>query len=221
MNKQTLLSLVGKDSTGPILSPSAPLLEGDEKSQQELLKHFVQESVHVLQGLDNLGNFLMGFGMVMLGYLLNAKLRMHFVNIFAKAKGYLALSSWVCLFAWCAAVVLLLGVIYLFVFHMLAGRAVHASNNQKGSIGKRIKRKHLSYEEFAQQAPDFGSFVDKNYLKEDQTNARQLWYATFRYTRYMAFRKLMIMNKMRSLLAWAILCGVLFKVTEIWLKVFV
>jgi len=156
---------------------------------------------------------------LMMGYLLNSQLKMHFVRIFAKGKASLALSSWVCLFAWMAAVVLLSGFMYLFIFHLLAGRTVHSHNNQRLSIGKRIHIKHMSYSDFERQAPSFDQFIDSHYLNEDQEKPEQLWYATFRYTRYMAFRKLMIMNKMRNTLAWAMIFGVVFKVSEIWIRV--
>lgn len=200
------------DSSRHALPPEA---ESPQLSRDTLLQHYVQESVQVLQGLDNLGNFLMGFGVLVLGYLLNAQLKPHVLQSFTQTNGGMAMLSWLCLGAWTLAVVLLLRFMYWFIFHLLAGRAVYASDNQPNSIGERIQLKQMTYEEYQSQAPDFDSFVSSNYLDMDQSQDKQLWFATFRYTRYVALRKLMIMNRMRSLLAWALWWGLVFKLTDI------
>ncbi|TNE44327.1 MAG: hypothetical protein EP343_31760 [Deltaproteobacteria bacterium] len=195
-----------------------PLPQQEESptlSREALLHHYVQEGVQVLQGLDNLGNFLMGFGVLVLGYLLNAQLKPHVLQSFTQSNGGVAMLSWLCLGAWTLAVVLLLRFMYWFIFHLLAGRAVYASQNQANSIGERIELKRMTYQQYQEQAPNFDSFVQRNYLEKDQNEDKQLWFATFRYTRYVALRKLMIMNRMRSLLAWALWWGLVFKLADI------
>ena len=199
--------------------PDAVISTVDEcMPEGELLKHYVSEGTKVLQGLDNLGNFLMGFGVLMLGYLLNSNMKFHF-SILAGVEEKFVWSG-VSVLAWVAAVVFLLGFMYLFIFELLAGRSIYAWRNDKKSIGSRIRIRKMSYEEFEKMAPTFKDFLRNNYLESDRTNSQQTWYATFRYCRYMAFKKLMIMNQMRCLLAWAMACGVIFKLVDIFVQAF-
>ena len=186
-------------------------------SKDNLLKYYVKEGTQVLQSLDNLGNFLMGFGVLMLGYLLNVNLKTYITHSFIENN--LMSFSTVALFGWLLAVILLLDFMYLFVYHLIAGRSIHALGGSRDNIGKRISITKMSYEKFANTAPCFEKFINNNYLEEDQKSNRQLWYSTFRYTRYMAYRKLMIMNKMRRLLAFAMASGVLFKLIDIMLDI--
>ena len=186
-------------------------------SREELLKYYTKEGTEVIQGLDNLGNFLMGFGILVLGYLLNCNLQPHFKLLLFQTEKW-SFSSALCLTTWIMAVLFLLGFIYLFVFHLLAGRSIYAYNNSKNYIGKRIKVKNMSYEQYEKSAPTFEHFLENHYLDTDQKNDPQLWYATFRYGRFMAFKKLMIMNRMRVLLAWAMISGVCFKLLDIFIQ---
>lgn len=200
--------------------PVPSLEDFSPNMREDLLQHFVQEGTNVLQSLDHLGNFLMGAGMVMLGYLLSTQLKSQLVHILTKPSNQLFYLSWTCILAWCCAVTLLLRFMYCFIFHLLAGRTIHPSHNKPESIGERIPIKEMTYQEFSQNSSDFQTFIQNNYLQQDQANPEQLWYATFRYTRYMAFRKLMLMNQMRSLLGWAMLFSVVFKLTEMGIHMF-
>ncbi len=182
-------------------------------NRQELLKYYVHEGTQIFQSLDNLGNFLMGFGVLMLGYLLNVNLNSYFARIEVEQSVFNF--STFALIAWIASIVLLLGFMYFFIFHLISGRTIHAKENSRNSIGKRISITEMTYDKFASTAPTFDAFIAKNYLYEDQKSDTQIWYATFRYSRYMAFQKLMIMNKMRKLIAWAMISGVLFKILDI------
>jgi len=217
MGKRGMLSLVEKKMVDTVHPPKTHKTD-IQFTRQGLLKHYVQEGAHTLQGIDNMGNFLVGLGVLMLGYLLNVQNKELFVQLFIKDDRSLAMLSGSCLFAWAMSIVLLLWFMHVFIFHLLAGRRVHASHGKVGSIGERMELQGMSYPDFERQAPDFETFVEKNYLPSDQEESEQLWYATFRYTRYMALRKLMVMKQMRSLLAWAMLFGVLFKTTELWFK---
>lgn len=182
-------------------------------NRQELLKYYVQEGTQIFQSLDNLGNFLMGFGVLMLGYLLNVNLTSYLARI--QAENTIFNFSTIALMAWIASIILLLGFMYLFIFHLIAGRTIHASGNSRNSIGQKISITEMTYDKFFSAAPTFDAFISRNYLREDQTSDMQIWYATFRYSRYMAFQKLMIMNKMRQLIALAMVSGVFFKILDI------
>ena len=186
-------------------------------TKEELLKHFVEEGSLVLQNLDNLGNFLMGFGMIVLGYMLSVNLQPHLESFFEGTEEKFTFSCFA-LFAWTLSILCLLGFIYLFIFHLLAGRAVFAHEGKKDVVGERLLIKKMSFAQFQQKAPDYATFLKTHYLPEDRICGEQLWYATFRYTRYMAYRKLMVMNKMRELLGAALLSGVVFKILDIALQ---
>lgn len=197
-----------------------PLIFEEKLGKNELLKHLVQEGSQVLQNLDNLGNFMMGFGVLVLGYLLNVNLKVHFQYLLEPHSFEIFSLSFFALLSWSLSIVLLLGFVYLFIFHLLAGRSIYATKNNPNSIGERISIKGMGYRDFEKMAPTFEDFLKNNFLSQDQKDDEQIWYATFRYSRYMAYRKLMVMNKMREMLGIAILSGVFFKLLDILIQTF-
>jgi hypothetical protein len=196
-------------------APGAPL-PPSELRHDDLLLHYVRGAQGTLQSIDQLGNFLMGFGVLALGYLLQADLSAATAVLGAAGGGreLLAIAS---LGAWATAVGLLVAFVLTYVFRVIAGRSVHGVNGKEDGIGAVIDLpEDLSMEGFMASQRSFPQFLRGSYRPEDQRDPAALLYARWSYLRYMGLCKLVAMQRMRGLLGLALVFAVGFKLLVVY-----
>lgn len=182
-------------------------------SHDDLLHHYLGGALRTVESVDQLGNFLLGFGVLALGYLLSAELGTA-IQALGSAQRGLALTT---LITWGTAIGLLLAFVYVYVFRVLAGRSVHASEGREDAVGGLLPdlAAGLTFREFIQNQRTFSDFLAANYRSADQRDPQALLYARWSYVRFMTLRKLAEMNRMRVLLAFALAAGTAFKVCSL------
>lgn len=188
-----------------------------EEPSHELLLHYVGEGPRTVDSVDQLGNFLMGFGALALGYMLQVELRLPLEGLRSGLPGRQALAA-LALVAWLAAVLWLVSFVHAYVTRVLAGRAAHAEGGNEEKIGKLLELPapdELTWRKFIASQPTFREFVRGHYRAEDRKSAEQLLYARWTYLRFMCVAKLAEMARMRVLLARALGAGVLFKMATV------
>lgn len=184
-----------------------------ELGRDELLRHYVASAPHTLESVDQLGNFLMGFGVLALGYLLNANLNAATAAVLGGLGGlHLGLGA-TALTAWGLSVGSLIRFVHTYITRVIAGRGLHAPMGDESKVGDVLQLPpNLSFEEFISGQRDFDQFVRHNFAPTDREDPSALLYKRWTYTRFMALRKLAEMDRMRSLLGLALTAGVVFKV---------
>ncbi len=179
---------------------------------EDLLRHYVESAPQTVLSVDQLGNFLMGFGVLSMGYMLNADL----APALGAVRGPVALKAFgglLALVAWGVTVGLLLAFVRTYIFRVLAGRSVHADGANEEKIGEVVEvPDELTWRQFNRRQPTFEKFLEDSYRREDRKSAEALLYARFSYLRFMTLRKLAEMDRMRRLLGAALVSGVTFKV---------
>jgi hypothetical protein len=193
-------------STAPAPRP-APTLGGlivapvhpPALSSDDLLRHYVDAAPHTVASIDQLGNFLMGFGVLALGYLLQVDLSAatRVVHAASLAGAVAALA----LLAWSGAVLHLVLFVRAYVFEMLAGRACHVEGGNEDRLGEvTAPPEALTWRAFIRKQPTFEAFLREGYRAPDRATPEALLYARFTYLRFMALKKLEVMDRMRRLL---------------------
>jgi hypothetical protein len=181
-----------------------------EVRTDHLLRHYVDAAPQTVASIDQLGNFLMGFGVLALGYLLQvdvsgATRALHASNAVAIVGG-------LALLAWAGAVVNLVLFVRTYVFEMLAGRACHVSDGNEEKLGEITELpEQLTWRAFVRKQPTFEAFLKEAYRPQDRVSAESLLYARFTYLRFMSLKKLEAMDRMRRLLGRGLVLGVGFK----------
>lgn len=197
----------GSPSHDDRLDESAP-------ARRALLLHYVAEGPRTIDSVDQLGNFLMGFGVLALGYLLQAELSAPLQALRAAGPA-LQVAGGAALACWGAAVVWLVAFVHTYVTRVLAGRSVHAEGGNEDKIGRVLELpapEELTWRRFAAGQATFEQFLRGHYRPEDRAGSDDaLLYARWTYLRFMAMHKLAEMARMRRLLARALVAGVLFK----------
>lgn len=205
-------SEIGRHDPAP--RPPAPPADDDPDpssvTRDHLLLHYVQAAPQTVASVDQLGNFLMGFGVLALGYLLQADLG---AATGALHRAGLPLGLGVAaLLAWSGAVVHLVLFVRTYVFEVLAGRRAHVEADDEAALGDVVEvPDDLAWRAFVRRQPTFERFLETSYRREDRASAQQLLYARFTYLRFMTLRKLAAMDRMRRLLGRALVLGVTFK----------
>lgn len=183
-----------------------------ETTHTHLLMHYVHGAQQTVQSIDQLGNFLMGFGVLALGYLLNQDLDVATRALGVGSAGQ-QISGLLTLGAWGIAVGLLVCFVYTYVFHVIAGRAVHGSDGTESNVGEVIDLpEDPTFQQFVRPQRTFRSFLKNSYRSSDQDDPSALLYARWTYMRFMTVKKLREMQRMRHLLGMALISGVAFKV---------
>jgi len=182
----------------------------------DLLLHYVNGAQRTVESVDQLGNFLMGFGVLALGYLLNADLSVATAALGVGAAGH-QVSALLALGAWGVSVGLLVAFVLTYVFRVIAGRAVHPSEGNDDAIGEVIQPPDdMTFQQFVRPQRTFAEFLEHSYLPKDRRSAEALLYARWTYMRFMTLKKLAAMERMRGLLGMAVVAGVTFKVVMIY-----
>jgi hypothetical protein len=182
-------------------------------THQDLLRHYVDKAPDTVLSVDQLGNFLMGFGVLAMGYMLQADLSAALGALRGGALGLKPGLGAVALLAWFATVGLLLSFVRTYIFEVLAGRSVHAEGGNEEKIGQVVELpEELGWRRFTSRQPTFERFLEDSYRREDRRTPEALLYARFSYLRFMTLKKLQHMDRMRGLLGQALGCGVTFKV---------
>lgn len=198
------------------LAPPAPPPPEPELARRDLLLHYVHEAPRTIDSVDQLGNFLMGFGVLALGWLLQVDLAAPLAALHAApAKQLLGGLALLC---WGAAVLWLVAFVHSYVTRVLAGRAVHAEGGNEDKIGRVLELPapdELSWRRFIAPQPGFEQFLRGHYRPEDRTSPEALLYARWTYLRFMALTKLAEMARMRRLLGRALVAGVGFKLLTV------
>jgi hypothetical protein len=186
-----------------------------ETTHQDLLQHYVESAPNTVLSVDQLGNFLMGFGVLAMGYMLQADLGPAVAA--ARAVSRLrALGGVASLLAWAITVGLLLAFVRTYIFKVLAGRSVHADGGNEDRIGEVVEvPEKLTWRQWSRRQPTFEAFLRESYRGEDRVSPEALLYARFSYLRFMTLRKLGEMDRMRRLLGQALITGVAFKASMI------
>jgi hypothetical protein len=186
--------------------------------RRELLLHYVAEGPRTIDSVDQLGNFLMGFGVLALGYLLQAELRGP-LEALRGARPALQVLGGVALACWGAAVLWLVAFVHTYVTRVLAGRSVHAEGGNEDKIGRVLELpapEELAWRRFAAGQASFEQFLRSHYRAEDRAAGGEgLLYARWTYLRFMALHKLAEMARMRRLLARALVAGVGFQILTV------
>lgn len=192
---------------------SPPICEST--THDDLLRHYLSGSLRTVESVDQLGNFLMGFGVLSLGYLLNAELAPATTQLGTASHG-LAL---VTLGSWGLAIGLLLAFVYVYIFRVLAGRSVHASEGREDAVGEVLPDlpHDTDFQGFMRHQRSFGEFIKTHYRSVDTQSPEALLYARYSYLRFMTLRKLGEMNRMRCLLGLALAAGIAFKLGAVYL----
>lgn len=186
-----------------------PLCE--RATHDDLLQHYLRGAQQTVQSIDQLGNFLMGFGVLALGYLLNADLSPA-TQVFGSGAGHVA-SAVLTLGAWGTAVGLLVCFVYTYVFRVIVGRSVHASNGSEASLGEILEApEDMDWAAFMHDQRTFQDFIKTHYLPRVRQSPEALLYTRWSGMRYLALKKLSAMERMRGLLGLALISGVAFKV---------
>lgn len=185
---------------------------------EDLLRHYVAAAPQTVISVDQLGNFLMGFGVLSMGYMLQADLQPALTAL----RGPVTLAAsggLVALLAWGVTVGLLLAFVRTYIFRVLAGRSVHADGGNEDRIGEVIDGPddELTWRKLNRRQPTFEKFLEDSYRREDRKSPEALLYARFTYLRFMTLRKLAEMDRMRRLLGAALGTGVTFKVAMVML----
>ena len=197
--------------------------DGPGLERRDLLLHYVAEGPRTIDSVDQLGNFLMGFGVLALGYLLQAELRAPLEALRASGPALkdtaLQVTGGLALACWGAAVAWLVAFVHTYVTRVLAGRSVHAEGGNEDKIGRVLELPEpdeLTWRRFAAGQASFEQFLRGHYRPEDRSGGPDaLLYARWTYLRFMALHKLAEMSRMRRLLARALVAGVLFKVCTV------
>ncbi|MCO5170295.1 MAG: hypothetical protein M9894_28500 [Planctomycetes bacterium] len=180
---------------------------------EDLLRHYVESAPQTVLSVDQLGNFLMGFGVLSMGYMLQADLSPAVLALKGPVGAH-AMGGLVALLAWGLTVALLLAFVRTYIFRVLAGRAVHADGGNEDKIGQVVEvPEELSWRRFNAAQPTFEAFLKDSYRRQDRQSPEALLYARFSYLRFMTLKKLAEMDRMRRLLGQALISGVAFKVT--------
>ncbi|MBL4847167.1 MAG: hypothetical protein JKY65_16735 [Planctomycetes bacterium] len=182
---------------------------------EDLLRHYLSGSLRTVESVDQLGNFLMGFGVLTLGYLLNAEVGRAAAAIGGAHHGLALLT----LAAWSLAIGLLLAFVYIYIFRVLAGRSVHASEGREDAIGDVLPdlAPDLDFQGFMRHQRNFSDFLKTHYRSVDHQSPEALLYARYSYLRFMTLRKLGEMNRMRVLLGLGLAAGITFKLCAVYL----
>jgi hypothetical protein len=184
-----------------------------ETKHEDLLRHYVDSAPQTILSVDQLGNFLMGFGVLSMGYMLEADLGPALAAVRAPALPRAALGL-LAVGAWGVTVALLVAFVRTYIFKVLAGRAVHAEGGNEEKIGQVVELpepEELTWRRFFAKQPTFEAFLKESYRREDRGSPEALLYARFTYLRFMSLRKLAEMDRMRRLLGQALITGVAFK----------
>jgi hypothetical protein len=188
----------------------------EDVRHDDLLLHYLSGAQRTVESIDQLGNFLMGFGVLALGYLLNASLKP--ATMWVGVAGHQG-AALLTLGAWALGVGLLLAFVYIYIFRVLAGRSVHAENGREDRVGETLELPEgLDFPSFMNEQRTFGDFLRTHFRTVDRKSPASLLYARWSYVRYMALRKLIEMNRMRSLLGLALASGIGFKVGLVYLN---
>ena len=103
--------------------------------------------------------------------------------------------------------------VYTYVYHVLAGRSVHARDGREEAIGEVLDvPDDLSYQEFMLHQGSFDQFLLTHYGNRARRSPESLLYARWSAMRFMMLKKLGAMARMRGLLGLALISGVAFKV---------
>jgi len=189
-------------------------------SYDDLLLHYATGAQHSVQSVDQLGNFLMGFGVLSLGYLLQADVAPLGRAVAAGDPG--SPSALAALGAWGVAVGLLVLFVLTYVFRVLAGRAVHAREGIEDGVGDVIDLpEDLRWDAFVRGQRSFPQFLKASFRAQDLRDPAALFYARWTYLRFMTLRKLVEMQRMRRLLGLALLFGILFQLLAVYQRALV
>lgn len=184
----------------------------------DLLRHYLDGAQQTVGSVDQLGNFLMGFGVLALGYLLNADLGLATSALGGaahKVAGFLALGSWG------LAVLLLVMFVWTYIFRVIAGREVHARDGREENVGEVIDLpSRLTYTDFRMHQGSFDEFLATHYTSRDRKDPERLLFVRWSYLRFMTLKKLEAMERMRGLLGFGLLFGVGFKLVLVYLQAF-
>jgi hypothetical protein len=184
----------------------------DQLTHDDLLRHYVDTTPKTLESIDQLGNFLMGFGVLALGYLLQAELGAATEAV--GGVGMQRLLGGVALGTWGVAVGLLVLFVHTYINRVIVGRSLHADGEDEERIGEVLSvPADMTWRQFISRQPTFGRFLASSYRAEDRRSPEALLYARWSYARFMAMRKLANMDRMRRLLGGALIMGVAFKVS--------
>lgn len=192
---------------------SPPICEST--THDDLLRHYLTGSLRTVESVDQLGNFLMGFGVLALGYLLQVELTPATSQLGATHHGLALLT----LGAWGTAIGLLLAFVYVYIFRVLAGRSVHASEGREDDVGEVLPDlpPDTDFQTFMRHQRSFSEFLKTHYRSVDTRTPEALLYARYSYLRFMTLRKLGEMNRMRTLLGLALAAGIAFKLGAVYL----
>jgi len=180
-----------------------------------LLLHYVDGSQRTIESVDQLGNFLMGFGVLALGYLLNADLGPT-LGAWRSGGGEVQHVAGATLVAWALAVLFLVVFSLIYVFQVLPGRSVHARDDKPDAIGAVLAgRVPTNFREFMRDQRTFSEFLQTSYLPLDRRTPEALLYARYSYMRFMTLQKVGAMTAMRRLLGLGLLAGVSFKLLSL------
>ncbi len=183
-----------------------------ETTHTHMLLQYVHGAQQTVQSIDQLGNFLMGFGVLALGYLLNQDLGVATRALGVGPAGQ-QVSGLLTLGAWGLGVGLLVCFVYTYVFKVIAGRAVHGRDGTESDVGEVLDLpEDPTFEQFIRPQRTFRAFLKNSYRGRDQNDPEALLYARWTYMRFMAVKKLQEMQRMRHLLGMALIAGVTFKV---------
>lgn len=182
-----------------------------EPLHPELLLHYVEGAQKTAESIDQLGNFLMGLGALTLGYLLQTDL----APLLAAARADVPAAA-IGLLSWAAAVVLLLAFAAVYIFRMLAGRRVHAPADDPRALGEVLEvPADLDWAGFVKGQETWRAFLRHHYDAEALRSREALLYARWSALRFMTLRKLADMQRMRRLLAGALVALVAFKLAAL------
>ena len=196
-------------------STTWPETESPPQEHRDLLRHYLDGAQETVGSVDQLGNFLMGFGVLALGYLLNADLGVATHGLGTGAR----LAATATLAAWALAVGLLLLFVWTYIFRVVAGREVHAHDGREDAVGEVIDLPgHLTYPEFRRHQGSFEEFLATHYAYRDRKDPERLLFVRWSYLRFMTLKKLEAMDRMRGLLGLALVFGVGFKLGLVYLQ---
>lgn len=190
----------------------------DDLRHDQLLLHYVDGAQHTVQSVDQLGNFLMGFGVLALGFMLQADLHTAAAALDGGAARIVTVTALLTLAAWGAATGLLVAFVWTYIARVIVGRSVHAADGDPEAVGAVLTPPEgLGFEQFLRGQRSFGEFLKSNYRTSDRRDPEALLYARWTYMRFMTLKKLAAMERMRGLLGLALVAGVAFKVLHVYL----
>lgn len=197
--------------------PSSRRHATPEVAHPDLLLHYLQGAQRTVEAIDQLGNFLMGFGVLALGYLLQADLTpaTHLLGRAPTGTQVVALGALAC---WATAVGLLLIFAGVYVLGLLTGRRVHARDHDPATIGEVLApAEGLDYPTFLARQRTWRDFLRLTYPAKHLPDPEALLYDRWSALRFLAHTKLAAIAHMRALLITALGAGVGFKLLHTFL----